>query len=237
MSSIPPPSQGQPEADEPERPKPDRPDPAAAKTAASRPRYLVVALIAALVFGAGCWTEGCGRLTFYRGEHANISLNASIKDDADRAHADNLYQRFVDASDAARGRAIPMAAATFVLGAALLALAARGLAGKSNTRSALMQVVAAQAIVVLASYFVTRDMTNAETDWQYEMALIRQRERSPPEEFAQLAPSFRAMRRWAPPGWLAFRTLASALIIVALTRPRSREFFEAAARPLPDRSS
>jgi hypothetical protein len=236
MSSIPPPSPGQPGAEEPERAKPERPDPARAG-APRRPRYLVVALIAALVFGAGCWTEGCGRLTFYRGEHNSVSLNASIKDDADRAHADSLYQRFIDLADSSRGRAIPMAAATFVLGAALLALAARGLAGKSNTRSALMQVVAAQAIVVLATYFVTRDMTNAETDWQYEMALIRQRERSSPEELAQLAPSFRAMRRWAPPGWLAFRTLASALIIVALTRPRSREFFEAAARPLPDRSA
>ena len=128
-----------------------------------------------------------------------------------------------------------MAAATFVLGAALLALAARGLAGKSNTRSALMQVVAAQSILVVASYFVTRDMANAEADWQYETALIHQRERLPPDQYQQVVPTLRAMRRWAPPGWLVFRTVASALIVVALSRPRAREFFEAAARPVSER--
>src|SRR5690606_38311577 len=81
---------------------------------AQRPRYLVVALVTALVFGAGCWTEGCGRLAFYRGEtdqHANIT--EAIRDDADRAQAEALYQRFVDVADMQRGRAIPMAAATF----------------------------------------------------------------------------------------------------------------------------
>jgi hypothetical protein len=201
-----------------------------------RPRYLVVALVAALVFGAGCWTEGCGRLAFFRGERDHhASMTSSIRDDLDRAQAEGLYQRFVDVADMSRGRAVPMAAATFVLGAALLALAARGLAGKSNTRSALMQVVAAQAIVVVASYFVTRAMFDAEADWQYETALIHQRERMPPDQYAQAVPMLRAMRRWTPPGWLVVRTLASALIVVALSRPRSRDFFEAAARPVSER--
>ncbi|MBX3206368.1 MAG: hypothetical protein KF764_14945 [Labilithrix sp.] len=203
---------------------------------ARRPRYLVVALVAALVFGAGCWTEGCGRLAFYRGEREHHAhLTSSIRDDADRAEAEGLYQRFVEIADDARGRAVPMAAATFVLGAALLALAARGLAGKSNTRSALMQVVAAQAIVVVASYFVTRDMWGAEADWQYESVVIHQRERLPPDEYQRSVPTLRAMRYWVPPGWLVFRTIASALIVVALSRPRSREFFEAASAPVSER--
>ncbi|MDF2692827.1 MAG: hypothetical protein K0S65_1210 [Labilithrix sp.] len=222
MASIPPPDR-------------DGPAPENFRTAepARRPRYLVVALVAALVFGAGCWVEGCGRLAFYRGERDHrAEMTSNIHDDVDRAQAEALYQRFVDVADVARGRAIPMAAATFVLGAALLALAARGLAGKSNTRSALMQVVGAQAIVVVASYFVTREMWTAEADWLYETEAIRQRERMPPEQYAEVVPALRSVRRWAPPGWLVFRTVASGLIIVALTRPRSRQFFEAAARPL-----
>lgn len=229
MSSIPPPHDRDSSAPESARGAAPRP-------VGARPRYLLVALVAALVFGAGCWTEGCGRLAFYRGEsdpHAN--MNATIRDDADRARAEALYQRFVDVADMQRGRAIPMAAATFVLGAALLALAARGLAGRSNTRSALMQVVAAQAIVVVASYFVTRDMWRAEADWQWEMALIHQRERLPPDQYAEVMPAVSAIRRWAPPGWLVIRTVASALIVVALSRPRSREFFEAAGRPISER--
>ncbi len=204
---------------------------------AQRPRYLVVALVAALVFGAGCWTEGCGRLAFYRGEadHQQATLTASISDGADRAQAEALYQHFVDAADMQRGWAIPLAAATFVLGAALLALAARGLAGKSNTRSALMQVVAAQAIVVAASYFATRDMWRAEAEWLYATTLMQKREQLPPDQYAATVTVFRAMQRWAPPTWLVFRTVASALIIVALSRPRSRAFFEAAARPISER--
>ena len=203
---------------------------------AQRPRWLAVALITALLFGAGCWIEGCGRLAFFRGERDHgARLNETIRDDADRTRAEALYQRYVDTADAARGRAIPLAAATFVLGVALLALAARGLGGRSNTRSVLMQVVAAQAIVVAASYFVTRDMRSAEADWEYQSALFHQRERMPPEEYARAAPTLEAMRRWVPPGWLALRTLASAIVLFALSRPRSRAFFEASAGTVPER--
>lgn len=197
---------------------------------ARRPRYLVIALVAALVFGAGCWTEGCSRLAFFRGERDHgAALNESIHDEGDRTQAEALYQRFVDSADAQRGRGVPLAAATFVLGAALLTLAARGLAGKSNTRSAIIQVVAAQAIVVGASFFALREMKGAEADWEYQSALFHQRERLPPDQYDQVAATMQSMRRWQPPAWLAFRTMASALIILALSRPRSREFFEAAA--------
>ena len=215
MSSIPPSST-------------DRADGTAKVT---RPRYLVVALIGALVFGAGCWTEGCGRLAFYRGdpEHG-IVMNEGIKDEADRAHADQLYRRFVEVADASRSRSIPLSAATFVLGAALLALAARGLAGRANTRSALMQIVAAQAAIVCATYFVTPAVRNAELDWQFETSLMKQRQTLPPDQYSEVVPTVRFIRRWGPPGWLAFRTIASLLIVIALTRPRSREFFEHAER-------
>jgi hypothetical protein len=230
MASNPPPHGGDP--DEEASPEaPDRYDGVRRSSRAPgprRPRYLLIALIGAFIVGAGCWTEGCNRLAFYRGEHEHTrSLNASIRDDGDRAHAESLYQRFVDVSDTARGRAVPIAAATFVLGAALLALAARGLAGRSNTRSALMQVVAAQAVVVAIGYFLTREMHNAELDWEFEYSLIHQHESLPPEQYREVVTTVRTMRTWAPPTWLALRSFASALILLALSRPRSREFFEA----------
>lgn len=219
MPSVPPPSDSQ------------RPSGSPPTGAVKRPRYLLVALIVALVFGAGCWTEGCGRLAFYRGEQdQSQALNATIKGDADRARAEALYQRFTEVADAARGRAIPLAAAIFVLGAALLALASRGLAGKTNTRNALLQVTTAQAVVVVLAYFLTRDVRNAELDWEMERTLIHQRETLPADQYEQVVPMMHSMRRWAVPGWLVFRTLASALVVFALTRPRSREFFEAAGK-------
>jgi hypothetical protein len=201
-----------------------------------KPRYLLVALIMALVFGAGCWTEGCNRLAFYRGEHDQAQpLNASIKSDADRTRAEALYHRFTEVADAARTRAIPLAAATFVLGAALLALAARGLAGKTNTRSPLVQVVIAQAAVVMLSYFVTPDVRNAELDWEIERTLIHQHETLPADQYERVVPMMHSMRAVGVPGWLIVRTLASALIVFALTRQRSREFFEAAGNTVSER--
>lgn len=209
---------------------------ASKKPEAGRPRYLLFALIAALVFGAGCWTEGCARLAFYRGEREHYAAqNQAIADDSDRGQAEQLYQSYIDAADATRGRGVPLAAATFVLGAALLALAARGLAGRSNTRSALMQVVLAQAIVVATTFFTTKDVRRAEDDWQYQAALFQRRDKIPSEQYADVANTLNVLKRWAPPGWLAFRSLASALIILALSRPRSRDFFDAAARPLSER--
>ncbi len=219
-SSLPPPPSAEP-----------APRSSGAAEAPKRPRYLVVALVCALLFGAGCWTEGCSRLAFYRGERDSAHVyNASIKDEADRARADAMFRRYTEVADDARSRAVPLAAAIFVLGAALLALAARGLAGKNNTRSALLQVVVAQALVVGASYWITRDVRYAERDWIAEQTLIQQKQSLPPDQYEQVVPMVHAIRRVWDPTWLAIRTLASGLIVFALTRPRSRAFFEAAGR-------
>ncbi|MBX3189274.1 MAG: hypothetical protein KF819_19780 [Labilithrix sp.] len=233
MSSAPPPPST------PGRKAPGSVEPSAAGKPSGkveRPRYLFLALVAALFFGAGCWTEGCSRIAFYRGEHDQAQLlNAAIRDEAERGRAEALYLRYTAVADAARGRAYPMAVAIFVLGAALLALAARGLAGKSNTRSALMQIVAAQAIACVASYYVTRDVRNAELDWEVERTLIQKRETLPADQYEQLVPMMHGFRTIGIPAWLVFRTVASALIVVALTRPRSREFFESAGGPVSER--
>jgi hypothetical protein len=193
--------------------------------------------VGALVLGAGCWTEGCERLSFYRGEtdRRAAAIADEVRDEAARARIEALHKRFVDIADDSRKRAVPLAAATFVLGAALLALAARGLAGRSNARSALMQVVAAQALVVGATSFVLKDMRHAEHEWRFEATLAMQREKLAPDQYASMARSMEPIRRYGLSGWLVFRTAASALIFFALTRQRSREFFEAAAGPLSER--
>ena len=235
MPSVPPPSDSTP-PDPPARTSspsspPPRPSRSSPLPPLKRPRYLLFALIGALLFGAGCWMDGCGRLAFYRGEQdQSLALNASIKADTDRNRAEALYHRFTEVADEARKRAIPLAAATFVLGAALLALGSRALAGKTNTRGVLVQVVIAQAAVVGLTYFLTADIRNAELDWEMERTLIHQRETLPADQYEQVVPMMQSMRRYGVPGWLVVRTLASALIVFALTRPRTREFFEAAGK-------
>jgi hypothetical protein len=191
----------------------------------------VAALVGALIFGAGCWTEGCERLAFYRGDHdGREQANQELKDDGDRARVEALYAHWVDVADLERNRAIPFAAATFVLGAALLALAGRGLAGRSNARSAIIQVVAAQAIVVAASWWMLRDVRHAEWNWTVEQAIAKKKETTSPAEFEQAAPAARTLMHGFSPAWLVIRTACSALIVFALTRQRSRELFEAKAK-------
>jgi hypothetical protein len=235
--SSPPPPQGE---DDSATSRTSRASSSIAPGPLKKPRYLLVALIMALVFGAGCWTEGCGRLAFYRGEHNQAqSLNASIKSDVDRGRAEDLYRRFGEVADNARARAIPLAAATFVLGAALLALASRALAGKTNTRTPLIQVVVAQAAIVMLSFFLTRDVRNAELDWdiarnaELDREVMRRirppQEADPAQQYEQMVPAIRALRTTViDPAWLVLRTIASALIVFALTRQRSRAFFDAA---------
>lgn len=211
------------------------PPPSALAPRAPRPRYLVVALVTALIFGAGCWTSGCQQLQIYRGvKDKGAEANALIRDDEARAHLDALYKKQLDAQDESRSKGIPLAAATFVLGAALLALSSRALAGRTNARSALMQVVAAQAIVGTIHFVAMREATNAELDYGLAATLAYRHQTQPPIEYAKWALIHRGLRGWGEPALLGIRVVASALIVFALTRQRSREFFEAASDPAPD---
>jgi hypothetical protein len=78
-------------------------------------------------------------------------------------------------------------------------------------------------------------MRVAELEWRLERSVAETREKNTREDVERIAAAKEIYRRFVPPGWLAFRTFASVLILVALTRPRSREFFEAAARPVSER--
>lgn len=196
---------------------------------ANRPRYLVVALVIALIFGAGCWTSGCAQLQVYRGlKDQGAASNALIRDDSERAHVEALYKRHLDAADDTRSRGIPLAAATFVLGAALLALASRALGGRTNARAALMQVVAAQAVVGVIHFVAMRKATEAELDWLLAGTLAYKHQALRPANYAFWTPIHRFDRAYREPTVLALRLLGTAFVVFALTRQRSREFFEAA---------
>jgi hypothetical protein len=125
-----------------------------------------------------------------------------------------------------RSKVIPLSAAMFVLGAALLALASRAFAGKGNTRGALVQVVVAQALIVIAAHFGMRDLRNAEFDWDIERRLAEQQKKTlTPGQYYQAGAVLKSLST-VTTGWLIVRTCASALIVVALTRSRARAFFD-----------
>ena len=195
------------------------------------PRYLLLALLMTLVFGAMGWADGCEKLAFYRGDADLASQQArswGVQNEADRVRADALYQHYTELADAAHGRTVPLAAATFVLGAAILALAARALAGSANARGPLVQLLTAQAIVAVLVFVLTKNVWHAEWSLFWEHARISQRETLPPGLSATIAPAINMLDAIAAPALFVGRMMLSALVIVALTRQRSREFFEAA---------
>lgn len=197
-------------------------------TAPKRPKSVVVALAFSFALAMGCWNEGCDRLAFYRGERDHRALlSAQIPEGEERARVVALYDRFTNVADDAHNRVVPMAAAIFVLGAALMTLSARALSGRRDTRNALVQILGVQAVVVAANYFVTRDVREADLTWQSEVLLVQQQMTVPPDQYVLTGDAMTRFRKFGPPTWLVLRTLVTGLVMVALTSQKSRAFFEA----------
>lgn len=202
-----------------------------------RPPWLLAALVVALLFGAGSWNEGCSRIELYRGSHsAEMLVDQRVTDEAARQAVKDMYDRFGTIADDTRHLVLPLAVATFVLGAALLALSARGLAGRTNTRSALVQVVAVQAIVAGTTFALTRPYRDAELEWNATDSIAVQRAVEKDDlRLRRNVAIIEGMRRFSPPVGIALRMLGSGLVLLALTRQRTREFFDAAgARGVPE---
>lgn len=210
---------------------PSQPEGARAEAAApraKRPRWLVFSLVFALLLGASSWSEGCTRLELYRsGPALSAELHAGIQDAAARARAEADYERLLDVLHGSRARTAPLAAATFVLGAALLALASRGLGGRKGARPLLVQVVTVQALVAIGTYFLARDVRLAEHAWEDARRDAAAIDQDMPAPFREKMDRIGTLKREVgAPGWLAFRTLGSALVVIALTRPRTRRLFD-----------
>ncbi len=206
-------------------------------TRARRPRWLVAALLVAMVLGTSSWWDGCARLDMYRSDSSQAAsrIHATIQDGAARAQAEAAYVDMLDVFGATRNRTVPLASATFVLGAALLVLASRGLGGRRGSRSLLVQVVSAQAVVAFATYFLTRDVRAAERHWEHTTRTALQEQAFPPEWRARAESIEDFKIRLEAPLSLAARILSSALVVLALTRPRSRAFFDAEGTPVSER--
>lgn len=198
-----------------------------------RPWYLVVALLGALAFGAGGASDGYGIWTFYHeGRVDPVQRLADIANDADRAVVARAFEHLLDAMDLAKDRLYPLGVAALVLGLAMALFALRAMAGRANARPMLLQLVVAQAALGLGGYALQRDVRAAEQD--LEAAAITAKAHELPQQNPGTDRAVALMTRAtaiAPGIYLMLRTLGSALIVLALTRPRSREFFDAAHDP------
>jgi hypothetical protein len=180
---------------------------AAAGRKGQRPWFLVVALVAGWLFGAHGLVNGCSLISYYKDDAVAESATSS-----DDAHHDDFVrlEPWKKALDGAKNRVFPLSAATLVLGGAMVVFAARAMGGRPRARDALIQIACVQALVAILMYALTPDVRAAE------------------DQVERDAGYGAVFRRYAPPSLLVLRTLASALIVLALTRPRARAYFDPA---------
>ncbi len=219
----------------------DAPSPKAPRGAKARPWYLAAALIAASVFGLTAMREGFATVAYHTETRADSGAifaqhdGAANATEADREAATALIDRELDAHDAQRKRLFPLGVAGMLLGGAIFLVAFRAMAGRMTARNMLLQLVAAQAVLAMASYALTGELRRAEVENAQQALVVHPREGMSDAENEQFVAVNRAMIRVLHPIRLGFHTLASLLILVALTRPRSRAFFEATSDVLHER--
>lgn len=190
----------------------------------------MLALILAWVFGASGFVDGCNTIVYYKESVDPVEGVQSIKDDAMRAEAVAAAERYVKAMNDAKNRAFPLGVAALLLGAVTIAFAARAMAGREGARTGLIQMVTAQTALVFATHFLTPEVQHARVHLETVVgtANIRETGGQDPVVAERYVRFLARFLPWRATIYLSVRGLASGLVILALTRARSREFFAAA---------
>jgi hypothetical protein len=134
----------------------------------------------------------------------------------------------VDALEQDKTRMFPLAVAELLLGMALFALSAGAMAGRPGARSALVQVVTVQAVVVVLMYFLTSHVRIANRELAMALEIPKLSKGNDPQLVEQ---SIAINRKIAPAlevGYLVARSIVAGLVLVALTRKRSLAYYEPA---------
>jgi hypothetical protein len=200
-----------------------------------RPWYLLLSLLGALALGTAGAFRGWATFVRYRDPIDPSLAGNGIPDEADRLAVVVRFQSYLQTIDAAKPRAWPLGVAALLLGIAVFVFAMRALGGSNGARAALVQLLVAQAGTSAASYWLLRDVFEADLRVLEAEDAAESHERVPERDRAEVLRAAGKMRRAGYPIAFAFDTLSSALIIVALTRRRSREFFDAAGQAVGER--
>lgn len=195
-----------------------------------RPWYLVVALLAALALGTIDAREGWGTAALFHAQVDPTLFGAGIADEQDRQVVVSRAEDALHALDASRARGWPFAVATLLLGSATLLFALRALGGSAGARAALVQLVFAQAGLNVASHFFLSDVLEAQLRLAEAEANANVHAAGMPREPGPV-PTL-AMMRATSRVFLVLRTLGSGLIVLGLTRKKSRDFFDQAPAPV-----
>ena len=189
-----------------------------------RPWYLLLSLLAALVFGANAAHSGWTTVMLYRERIDPAMAGQGIADEGERAAVVARADGYVQTLDAAKARGWPLGVASLILGLATLFFSIRALGGSGGARAALVQLLLVQAAVNAGGYWLLRDVRYAELRW-LEARHVADGHEHVPEDMLQAVASVA----------LAMQLFGTALMVIGLTRRRSRDFFDSAAAAVGER--
>jgi hypothetical protein len=174
-------------------------------------------------------SDGCNEVSYFktadRTELVQTQAEAFGRD-ADQTAVVEVMERYFGVVDSAKSRIFPLAVAALLLGAAMWGFAAGAMAGRGGARTALVQIIFVHALVIVLAFAITPDVRAAEATANSQLAALTPMPRAGP---------VREARRFLidhsgviPVLQRSLRLIGYALVLVALTRRRTREFFEAA---------
>lgn len=197
-----------------------------------RPWFLLATLIITWVLGAAGFVDGCNTLAFYRADHVEeTAFTETIDNDELRESANEAAGAYIATMHEERNRAFPIAIATLLLGAAMVVVSARAMGGRGSARPLLMQLMVAQTAVAVASFVLTPRVRAASLALETSLAKAQLAKTAPdPSTEQDSVKLYERLARVRGPIFLGLRTAATGLILIALTRRRTLEFYTVVGR-------
>ena len=198
-------------------------------SAQRRPWYLVVALLLCSVLGAYGSLDGYETIALYRTTQIDTSyVLRDIAQEDNRKAAAASVDRLLFAMEEEKPRLFPLAAGELVLGLAMFMLSIFAMAGRGGARSAVVQLVVVQAGLVVAMHVLTPKVRAAEVELGLAVKSAQLRESGTDVRMVDEASrTYRHIEPYVDVAKLGVRTALAILVLVALTRPRARAFYEA----------
>jgi hypothetical protein len=192
------------------------------KNASKRPVYLVIALLLVWMVGLFGATEGCQTIDVL---HHPESVRTALERISD-IETSKRQEALIDTVLQFRQTVTPLAVGQLLLGSLLTFTAGLTLLGRGQARKIALQAIVVYALFLPLDYMMRRPMRAVAID------AIAGGMTFPPLEQGASSPEISDLRVvywWAYRGALAVQMTILTLGLVAMTRPRVRAFFSAAA--------
>lgn len=201
----------------------------AAPDARRRPWFLILALVVCSILGAGGFIGGMETVAVYRTTQLDTSVRLKdLKEDGHRQAAQASVDHLVEVLEQERPKMFPLSVAELVLGLAMFILAAAAMAGRGGARSSLVQIVLVQAALIVGTYVATPKVRWAAADMELTIRAGELEEAgNDPAIVKDTVSRFRQIEPAITGGVLGGRMMVALLIVLALTRKRTRAFYEA----------